>query len=303
MTSPTSEPGGGAGAITGRTRVVGVLGWPVEHSLSPPMHNAAFAALGLDWVYVAFAVEPQRVGAAMAGVRALGLVGVNVTIPHKQAVVEYLDELDQTARDLSAANTIHNRDGVLVGYNTDGPGLLRALAEAGAEVGGKRVAVIGAGGAARAVVFALVRAGAADVAVVNRTLARAEELAAFVSERVTGDAEGACPLAPVALETSAAREAVEQAELVIDCTSVGMYPHTDVPPVVPPQWLHEGQVVCDLTYNPRDTVLLQAARSQGAKTVDGTGMLVHQGALAFEIWTGQPAPVEVMRAALLERLA
>ncbi len=283
--------------ITGTTRVVGVIGWPVAHSLSPPMHNAAFAHLGLDWVYVAFPVHPDGVGEAVRGVRGLGLVGINVTIPHKQAVIEHLDELDQTAADLEAANTIHNADGHLKGYNTDGPGLLRSLAEAGFQPSGKKVAVIGAGGSARAVVFALARAGASHIAILNRTLEKAVRLAELVRSRCKFPA-----VEPLPLTGAASREAVESADAVIDCTSVGMHPHTDVPPVVPAEWLRPGQVVCDLTYNPRHTVLLKAARSRGATVVDGTGMLVHQGAIAFEIWTGRSAPVEVMRAALLAAL-
>jgi len=283
--------------ITGRTRVVGVIGWPVAHSLSPPMHNAALAELGLDWVYVAYPVAPDRVGDAVAGVRGLGIVGLNVTIPHKQAVVPHLDDLDQTARDLEAANTIHNRDGRLLGYNTDGPGLLRALAEAEAQVDGKRVAVLGAGGSARAVAFALCRAGIAGLSLLNRTPARAEELASLLADRA-----GFADARVAGLVGDESRRAVEQAEVLVDCTSVGMHPREDVPPVVPAEWLHEGQVVCDLTYTPRDTVLLKAARARGARTVDGTGMLVHQGAIALEIWTGAKAPVETMRAALFECL-
>lgn len=282
--------------VKGTTTVVGVIGWPVAHSLSPPMHNAAFAHLGLDWVYVAFPVTPENVGRAIEGVRGLGLAGVNVTIPHKAAVVPYLDEIDQTVADLGVANTIHNAAGVLKGYNTDGPGLLRSLAEAGCEVAGRRAALIGAGGSARAVAMAFARAGAASLTILNRTVAKAEELAATV-ERLTGRQVVALPLSG-----PQAQEAVETAEIIVDSTSVGMHPHSDVPPVIPAEWLHSGQVVCDLTYNPRETVLLRAARSRGAVTVDGTGMLVHQGAIAFEIWTGQPAPVEVMRRALLDAL-
>lgn len=282
--------------VRGTTTVVGVIGWPVAHSLSPPMHNAAFAYLGLDWVYVPFAVAPEDVGRAVEGVRALGIAGINVTIPHKAAVVPYLDELDQTVADLGVANTIHNTGGLLKGYNTDGPGLLRSLDEAGCSVTGRRVALIGAGGAARAVAVAFARAGVASLAILNRTVAKAEELAAAV-ERMTGLKAVALPLTG-----EQAREAVEAAEVVVDSTSVGMHPHCDEPPVIPADWLHAGQVVCDLTYNPRDTVLLKAARGRGATTVDGTGMLVHQGAIAFEIWTGQAAPVEVMRRALLSAL-
>lgn len=287
-----------AEALDGTTRVAGVIGWPVRHSLSPPMQNAALAALGLNWVYVPFAVAPEQVGAAVAAIRAFDLVGLNVTIPHKPAVVPYLDELSPEAEALGGANTIVHREGRLLGYSTDGEGFLRSLREIGEEASGRRIALIGAGGSARAVALALCRAGATSLTVVNRTVAKAEALAESLAQLVPG-----ATLAAVGLETPAAQEAVTGAEVVVDSTAVGMYPHHEVDPVVPAAWLHPGQVVCDLTYNPRQTVLLQAARQQGARTLDGTGMLIHQGALALELWSGQTAPVGVMREALLAALA
>jgi len=287
----------GIPSIDGETRVVGVIGWPVRHSLSPPMHNAAFAALGLNWVYVPFAVSPERVGEAMAAIRALDLAGLNVTIPHKMAVLPHLDELGPEAEALQAANTIIPRDGRLIGRNTDGEGFLRSLREIGGEVAGKRVALIGAGGSARSVALAVCQARAAGLSIVNRTVAKAEALAAMIESLAP-----ACKLAAAPLEGPEAQAAVTGADVVIDSTAVGMYPHHAVAPVVPAEWLQPGQIVCDLTYNPRLTTLLQAAAERGARTLDGTGMLVHQGALAFEYWTGQAAPVEVMRQALLGRL-
>jgi shikimate dehydrogenase len=284
-------------AITGTTEVVGVYGWPVAHSLSPPMQNAALRHLGLDMVYVAFAVPPDQIEGAVAAIRALGLLGVNVTIPHKHAVVAWLDELDETAEAIGAANTIHNDDGVLRGYNTDGPGLLRSLAEVGVTVAGKRVAILGAGGSATAVAMAIARSRAEAVAILNRTPQKAERLADMVCEKAGRSDVDALPI-----EGEEARRAVEAADIVVDCTSVGMHPNEDVPPAVAEAWLHAGQVVCDLTYNPRETVLLKAARRRGSTPVDGTGMLVHQGAIALEIWTGRAAPVETMRAALLGAL-
>jgi shikimate dehydrogenase len=287
-----------AQGFDGTTRVVGVIGWPVRHSLSPPMQNAALAALGLNWVYVPFAVAPEHVPAALAAVRALDLVGLNVTIPHKTAVVREMDDLDDAARDLDAVNTVVHRGGRLTGYNTDGEGFLRSLREMGEEVAGRPVCLIGAGGSARAVALAVCRAGAASLTVVNRTLAKALALVEALGGLVPG-----ADLQAVALEAPQAGAVVAAAELVIDSTAVGMYPQHEVPPVVPEAWLRAGQVVCDLTYNPRDTVLLQAARRRQARTLDGTGMLVHQGALALELWTGQCPPVAEMRAALLRALA
>ncbi len=280
-----------------QTRLVGVIGWPIEHSLSPAMQNAALREMGLNWTYLAFAVEPERVGDAVAGARGLGLVGLNVTIPHKAAVIEHLDEVDESVEALGVANTIVNADGRLLGHNTDGAGFLRSLAEHGHSVSGRAVAVIGAGGAARSVAYACARAGARSLAVLNRTPERAEEVAELVRARAGLSAVTALPL------TGAdAQEAVESADLIVDCTSVGMYPHVDVEPVVPPSWLRPGQVVVDLTYNPLETVLLRAAAEAGAATVDGAGMLVHQGAISLRHWSGQEPPVETMRRALLAAL-
>ncbi|MBM3475379.1 MAG: shikimate dehydrogenase [Armatimonadetes bacterium] len=282
--------------LRGTTKLVGVIGFPIEHSLSPPMHNAAFAKLGMDWAYVAYRVEPEHAPEAIRGIVALGMVGLNVTIPHKQAAAELVDELDDAARALQSVNTVHNLDGALKGYSTDGPGFVRSVEETGATLEGKAVTLIGAGGSARAVAHALVSAGVDSLTLAARRPQKAEEIAAMVAEH-TGRS-----VAVVDLSSNAAREAVTQSDILVDSTSVGMHPNVDVPPVIPPDWMHAGQLVCDLTYNPRETTLLRAARPAGADTLDGTGMLVHQGAIAFEIWTGATAPVETMREALLRAL-
>jgi len=283
--------------INGQTQIVGVIGWPVGHSLSPPMHNAAFKYLGLNWAYVAFAVPPDMMAQAIQGMRGLQIRGLNVTIPHKGAIVEYLDEVSETAQILDTVNAITNVDGHLTGYNTDGQGFLRSLEEADEEIPDKQVTIIGAGGAARAVALALAGADAARLTIINRTAERAMRLAGLIKQYSVLPTVTA-----LGLDAAEAGEAVSTADVVVDCTAVGMYPHADVPPVVPAKWLRRQQLVCDLTYNPRETVLLQAARQVGARTVDGTGMLVHQGAIAFERWTGQEAPVSIMRQALLEAL-
>ena len=283
--------------INGSTQIVGVIGWPVAHSLSPPMHNAAFWHLGLNWAYVPFAVPPELVAEAIRGLRGLRMRGLNVTIPHKGAVVEYLDEVSETAQILGAVNTILNTGGHLTGYNSDGLGFLRSLAEQDEEALGKKVVVIGAGGAARAVALAVAGAGASQLAIVNRTISRAQQLASLISQRGS-----LSQVAAIDLDTPEAAEVVSRADVIVDCTPVGMHPHESVPSVVPAQWLRPHQLVCDLTYNPHQTVLLSAAQQVGARTMDGTGMLVHQGAIGFEHWTGQPAPVSIMRQALLEAL-
>jgi shikimate dehydrogenase len=290
------EPVSGV-TLRGTTRLVGVIGCPVEHSLSPPMHNAAFAHLGMDWAYVAFRVEPDCVREALRGMVALGMVGLNVTIPHKQAAYEAVDEPDAAARTLGSVNTVHQVEGVLRGYSTDGSGFVRSVEETGATLQGKAVALIGAGGSARAVAHALFSAGVSQLTLIARRPGKAAELAALLAEHTGREA------AIADLNSDVARQAVLSADLIIDSTSVGMHPNVDVPPVIPPDWMHSGQLVCDLTYNPRETTLLKAARRAGAATLDGAGMLVHQGAIAFEIWTGTQAPVEVMREALLRELA
>jgi shikimate dehydrogenase len=284
--------------IRGSTRLVAVLGWPVEHSGSPAMHNAAFVASGLDFAYVPCAVHPDDLAPAVAGLRALRFAGANVIIPHKQAICRHLDELDESARIVGAVNTIRRVESRLVGYNTDGPGLIRSLGDADCEVEGRRAAIIGAGGAGRAVAWAVARAGAADVAIINRTPSKAEDVARLVNAAVGRDVARPYPLAdPVN------REVIGRADLIVDTTDVGMYPNVDVPPVVPADWLLPKHVVCDITYNPRETVLLRAARERGARTVDGLGMLVHQGAVGFELWTGEAAPIAFMRGALEAALA
>ena len=283
--------------VDGATQVVGVIGYPVKHSLSPPMHNAAFRALELNWVYVAFEVEPDNISQAMAGLRGLAIRGLNVTIPHKAAVVDYLDEISPISQMLGVVNTIDNAEGYLSGDSTDGPGFMRALEEAGEGMADNRIVLIGAGGAARAVALAIAQQTPAELVIANRTAQRAAELAELIRQAAQFEAVEA-----LALNSPEVAAAVSSAHIVIDSTPVGMHPHVDVEPVICPDWLRPDQLVCDLTYNPRQTVLLRAAHAVGARTLDGTGMLVHQGAIAFERWTGQEAPVEVMRLALLKSL-
>ncbi|MCE9622039.1 MAG: shikimate dehydrogenase [Actinomycetia bacterium] len=270
--------------ITAGTRVAGVIGSPVGHSLSPVLHNAAFAQLGLDWVYLAFEVAPGEARAALDAMRVLGLAGLSVTMPHKEAVADAVDELDATARSLHSVNTVVARsDGSLVGYSTDGNGLVASLAAAGVAVAGRTTCVLGAGGAARAICHALAQAGAASVAVVNRTAAAAEVAAALA---VAGG---------VAIGSVGTAREIAAADIVINATSVGMGT-SDLP--FDPALLHAGQVVADIVYHPRETALLRAARSAGAITVEGLGMLVQQAALQQQLWHGAMPDVAVMTAAV-----
>ncbi|KUK83284.1 MAG: Shikimate dehydrogenase [Pelotomaculum thermopropionicum] len=282
------------GGISGRTGVCGIIGCPVEHSFSPAMHNAAFTALGLDFVYVPFQVSPRLLPAAVTAVRALGLVGVNVTVPHKQAVLPFLDELSEAARLAGAVNTIVNRSGWLYGDNTDGKGFLRSLDEGAAFVpSGRTALILGAGGAARAVASELALAGAKKLVVVNRSLERAARLAGFVTEK-TGVRAEVVPW-PATESDTIADEVLREADLVVQTTSLGMYPGVMSTVPLPYEWFRPGQVACDLVYNPVETLFLRKAARAGATVVDGLGMLLHQGALSFEMWTGAAAPLEVMR--------
>lgn len=276
--------------MTGATQVTGVFGHPVHHSQSPAMHNAAFQEMGLDFVYVPFSVRPEDLESAVRGIRSLGIVGVNLTIPHKERVIEFLDWVSDDALGIRSVNTIDNRDGILKGYSTDGPGFLRALEASGKSPSGSKAVVLGAGGSARATVRALVEAGA-EVTVANRTESRAVDLA----ERMRSVN---APVTPVALSGADAERAVRDADLLVNCTSVGMHPEVDAQPI-PSEWLHAGLFVYDQIYNPLETRLLKAAKSAGARTANGVKMLVYQGAISFEIWTGQPPPIGVMEEAVL----
>ena len=281
--------------VSGTTRVAGVFGYPVHHSQSPAMHNAAFRELGLDCIYVPFNVHPDNLEAAVRGIRALDLVGVNVTIPHKEQVIRFLDRVSDEARLIRSVNTIHWSAGILSGYSTDGPGFVRALEAAGKSAGGSKAVVLGAGGSARATVYALITEGA-EVTVLNRTYSRAVELAEFLDGVLRTK-----PVRPIGLDDARAREAVLEADLLVNCTPVGMHPQTDAQPI-PSEWLHPGLLVYDQIYNPLETNLLKAARAVGAQGANGVKMLVFQGAISFEIWTGRTPPVEVMEEAVLAGL-
>jgi len=283
--------------ISGTTSLVGLLGWPVEHSLSPIMHNAAFAELGLDWVYVPLSVHPEQVKQAIKGLPALNFKGVNVTVPHKQAVMRYMDELSKAAQTIGAVNTIHLHEDQYIGYNTDSTGFLNSLIEVDCHPKGMRVAVLGAGGAARAVVFALAWAEVDLVVVLNRTAERAAFLIDDLIDVFPGSTLHFAPLTDssvVALKDSF--------DLVINTTSVGMYPNIDSCPWPDSIPMPKQAVYCDLVYNPLETKFLKRARDIGAKTIDGLGMLIHQGAAAFTQWTGEEAPIEIMRQACLKEL-
>ncbi len=276
--------------IDGATTVVGLIGDAVRASLSPRMHNAAFAALGLNWVYVAFPVPRARLGEVLGGLPALGIVGVNVTVPHKEAALAYLDETAEDARAIGAVNTIQVSAQRLAGYNTDGPGMLDALRhDGGITVEGRRAVIVGAGGAARAAAFALAASGVAAVTVINRNWDRARSLADAVRQSFQG-----CAVDAVPLEGAAAARALHDATLLVQATTVGGGAERHLSPIAA-EALHPDLFVMDMIYEPRETLLLRQSRARGCRTLGGLSMLVYQGARTFEIWTGQAAPVAVMR--------
>jgi shikimate dehydrogenase len=266
------------------------------------MHNAAFAAAGLHYIYVPFLVEKATLPDAMKALRALNLAGVNITIPHKEAVIQYLDEISLEAGVIGAVNTVINRDGRLYGENTDGRGFIKALSEqVGFIPAGKTAFILGAGGAARAVAVQLALSGAAKIILSNRSRQRAEELSRLIAEK-TGAAVMVAEW-PGKDEQYLDRNMIGNADLVVQATPIGMHPHKDETVPFPFIDLKPGVVVCDLVYNPSRTNFLNKAAQTGAVIVNGLSMLLYQGALAFELWTGIPAPVQVMKAAIVKALS
>jgi shikimate dehydrogenase len=263
------------------TDIYGVMGYPLIHSLSPIMQNAAFLEKGLNAIYLAF--ETKNLEDALKGMRALGIKGMSVTIPHKSSVIPLLDQVDDLAKQIGAVNTIVNDQGRLIGYNTDAFGALEALKEK-TEVFGKTCLILGAGGAARAIGYILKEHGV-DLTIANRSRVRGEELADFLE----------CPFIPLEKATDI------QVDLLIQTTSVGMYPH-DKESILPSDALNPGTVVMDIVYNPIETKLLATAKGRGCVTVNGLGMFIHQGAEQFRLWTGLEAPVDSMRSAVQEVL-
>jgi len=307
--------------IDGRTQLVGLIGWPLEHSMSPAMHNAAFQTMGLNWRYLPLPVPPGQVDAAVGGLAALGFCGANVTVPHKQSALRALERLHgplavaSDARVLGAVNTlVHHRDETagqdgktaFTGHNTDVVGFVRALQEAGVQPTGTSAVVVGAGGGARAVVYALMAEGARDILVLNRTVTRAETLVSNLRSASggasnTGQPQGANARPPtlhaLVLTDETLIESARSAHVLVNATPVGMWPRAEVsiwPAGVP---VPSHLTVFDLVYNPLLTKLQRQARASSAHAINGLDMLVHQGALALEMWTDREAPVKAMRSA------
>ncbi|HIP17579.1 MAG TPA: shikimate dehydrogenase [Methanothermococcus okinawensis] len=269
--------------IDSKTKLLGLIGHPVEHSLSPIMHNEALRDKDLNYVYLAFDVHPNNLKYVVNGAKALGTFsGFNVTVPHKIEIIKYLDEIDREAQLIGAVNTVKINDNRAIGYNTDGLGVRMSLEEEIGRVMGKNILVIGAGGAARAVSFELAKNN--SITIVNRTVENAKTLAADISKKLN---KNVC--------YGGLNIDIEDYDILIHTTPVGMYPNINTKPLIDVNKINKDMVVMDLIYNPRETVLLKESRKRGAKTINGLGMLIYQGAIAFEIWTGVKPDVNVMK--------
>ena len=281
--------------ITGKTKIVGVIGDPIEHSRSPQMHNAAFAELGLNYVYVPFHIQPDALSAAIEGFKAINVVGLNVTIPHKQAVIPFLDEIAREVELTGAVNTLTFGDGRIKGDNTDGLGFLEGMRETGFELSqGESALVIGAGGSARAVIVALGSIGLETIFVANRTVSKAVKLAEDLSHAIGASVHG------IGLDDSQLEDVVNNVALVVNTASVSM--DISMPPLIDTEWLRPQTAVYDIVYTPPQTRLLSAAAERGCHTIQGLSMLVYQGAIAFEKWTKVTPPVNTMKQALQQAL-
>lgn len=278
--------------ITGSTNIVALIGHPVEHSFSPPMHNAAFRKLDMDWAYVAFDVNPNNLKSAVEGAKALNIKGFNVTIPHKIDVMEFLDEIDEVADLIGAVNTIDFKS--MKGYNTDGIGAVKAIEEV-TPIKNRNVVVVGAGGASRAISFYIAKYGAEALTILNRNVEKAQNLAGDVMDSgLIGEvkSDSICKIG----------DYVDEADILVDTTPIGMHPHVSDAAIVEAGQMHEDLVVFDAVYNPNETVLIKETLKAGAKPVYGIKMLLYQGAESFEIWTGKKAPVDEMERALRQTL-
>lgn len=282
--------------ISGQTKLAAVLATPIKHSISPLIHNTAFKELGIDAVYLAFEVGTETLAATLEMVKALNLMGVNLSMPNKQLGYELVDEASEVAHLVQSINTIVNKDGKLIGYNTDGYGFMQSLRDEAIEIVNKKFVFLGGGGAAISIIAQAAVDGAKEISVFNRSgesYQQVEGRLALISNQT------ACQIKLYPIENQALLEAeIATADVLVNATSVGMSPNVDGCLISDGRWLRPELAVADIIYEPRETTLLALARKQGCQTVNGLGMLLHQGAQAFELWTGQPMPIEVVRSAI-----
>lgn len=280
--------------ITGKTKITGVIGHPIEHSMSPPMHNNAYKKQNMDYVYVAFHVLPENIADLISSAKTLDIKGLNVTIPHKTSVIPYLDEIDETAEKIGAVNTIQFKDGKSKGYNTDGIGAIKSIQEY-TTLEDKNILILGAGGASKAIAFTLINEKIKQLTIANRSEENANKLIENIQKQTKFN--------NIKYNTlTQANETVKDADIIINTTPIGMYPNHEVKPPISTKNITEKHTVMDIIYNPLETVLLKEAKDNGATTINGTSMLINQGLVSFEIFTGQTATYESFEEALLEQL-
>ena len=281
--------------ISGKTKICGVIGNPIQHTLSPTIQNAAFNHLNLDFIFLAFKVRPAELEMAIQGMRSLGIHGLNVTMPHKNKVINYLDEIDSTVESLNSANTIVNKKGRLLGFSTDGIGAVKALQENGVDLSSSKVVLLGAGGAGRAIAFSIADK-VKDLIVLNRDIKKVKNLELDLKLKFDKN------IHYETLSQDSIQKNLRSSDLLINATNVGMGPNSKLS-IVDPKLLKSDLTVMDIVYNPLETKLLSDAKIVGAKTINGLEMLIYQGAASFELWTGRKAPIEIMKLATLKQLS
>lgn len=283
-------------SISGYTRLVGLLGYPIRHSRSPHMHNMAFQYLGLNYAYLVFEVKEDNLKDSIAAMKILDVAGFNVTMPNKSNVIPLLDEVSPEAKLIGSVNTVLNDKGRLIGYNTDGKGYVMALADEGITPQGKRIVMAGAGGAARSVAIQLALDGAEEIIILNRALDAAEEICNTINSNIS-----TCKTYASGYDDEILKKQLIEADLFINCTPLGMHPHEDKSIISDPAILHPNLVVSDIVYSPAKTKLMELAEGAGCKTFNGLGMMIGQGALAFKIWTGENMPIDYIKEIILSK--
>jgi len=281
--------------ISGKTKICGVIGNPIQHTLSPTIQNSAFNHLNLDFIFLAFKVKTAELEMAIQGMRSLDIHGLNVTMPHKNMVINYLDEIDSTVESLNSANTIVNKKGRLLGFNTDGIGAVKALQENGVDLSSSKVVLLGAGGAGRAIAFSIADK-VEDLIVLNRDITKAKNLELNLKLKFNKNIHYGT------LSQDSIQKNLRSSDLLINATNVGMGPNSKLS-IVNPKLLTSDLTVMDIVYNPLETKLLSDAKIVGAKTINGLEMLIYQGAASFELWTGRKAPIEIMKLATLKQIS
>ncbi len=281
--------------ISGKTKICGVIGNPIQHTLSPAIQNAAFKHLNLDFIFVAFKVTTTELEMAIQGMRSLNICGLNITMPHKKNVIKYLDEMDSLVRSLNSVNTIVNKKGLLFGFSTDGIGAVKALQENGVHLSSSKVVLIGAGGAGRAIAFSIVNK-VKDLVVLNRDPKKVKTLEFDL--KLKNNKNIHCGI----LSENSLKKNLRSSDVLINATNIGMNPNSNLS-IINPKFLTSNLTVMDIVYTPLETKLLADAKKVGAKTIDGVEMLIYQGAASFKLWTGRKAPIETMRLGALKQIS